>query len=95
MTRALYLHVPFCARKCAYCDFSSWATPAGDPLMAAYVRALEAQMGEAEALGLCDYFDAGGICVIEWSENIRGLLPAGCKKITLVKTGERERVIRV
>ena len=54
MTRALYLHVPFCARKCAYCDFSSWATPAGDPLMAAYVRALEAQMGEAEALGLLD-----------------------------------------
>ena len=50
---------------------------------------------QAENLGLCDYFDAGGICVIEWSEHIRGRLPAGCKKITLVKTGERERVIRV
>ena len=52
--KALYLHVPFCARKCAYCDFSSWATPAGDPLMSAYVRALEAQMGEAESLGMLD-----------------------------------------
>ena len=52
--KALYLHVPFCARKCAYCDFSSWATPAGDPLMSAYVRALEAQMGEAESLGLLE-----------------------------------------
>lgn len=51
-TGALYLHIPFCARKCAYCDFSSWATPVGDPLMAAYARSLEAQIGEAESLGL-------------------------------------------
>ena len=61
--KALYLHTPFCARKCAYCDFASWATPAGDPLMAAYVRALEAQMGEAEALGLlegCETAYVGG-----------------------------------
>ena len=61
--KALYLHVPFCARKCAYCDFSSWATPAGDPLMSAYVRALEAQMGEAESLGLlegCETAYVGG-----------------------------------
>lgn len=51
---ALYLHIPFCARKCAYCDFASWATPAGDPLMAAYRRALEAQLDEAAGLGLLD-----------------------------------------
>lgn len=48
---ALYLHIPFCARKCAYCDFASWATPAGDPLMGAYVRALEAQLDELASLG--------------------------------------------
>ena len=52
--RALYLHIPFCARKCAYCDFASWATPAGDPLMDAYARALEAQMDEAAAIGLLE-----------------------------------------
>ena len=52
--RALYLHVPFCARKCDYCDFASWATPAGDPLMGAYARALEAQLGEVASLGMLD-----------------------------------------
>ena len=52
--KALYLHVPFCARKCAYCDFSSWAAPVGDPLMAAYARALERQVREIEALGLLE-----------------------------------------
>ena len=51
---ALYLHVPFCARKCAYCDFPSWACGRGDPLPAAYARALRAQVAEAASLGLLE-----------------------------------------
>ena len=31
----LYLHIPFCIRKCAYCDFCSYVGREGD--MAAYV----------------------------------------------------------
>lgn len=51
---ALYLHVPFCKRKCSYCDFTSFATRSDDPLMAAYVHALSEQVREAAELGLTD-----------------------------------------
>src|SRR4051794_26627847 len=36
---ALYLHLPFCDHKCAYCDFNSYAGL--DHLIPAYVDALE------------------------------------------------------
>ena len=42
---------------------------------------------QAEELGFADYFDAGKICLVEWSENIAPLLPSACKKITIRKTG--------
>lgn len=49
--------------------------------------------GQAERLGLTDYFYAGGICVIEWSENIASVLPENCRRVTIKKTGETEREI--
>ena len=48
---------------------------------------------QAEELGFADYFDAGKICLVEWSENIAPLLPEHCKKITVRKTGDGEREI--
>ena len=51
---ALYVHVPFCRSKCAYCDFSSWATRAGDPLMGAYVASAARMVRQAESLGLLE-----------------------------------------
>ncbi|MBM6816802.1 coproporphyrinogen III oxidase family protein [Olsenella uli] len=80
MTKALYLHIPFCARKCAYCDFSSWATPAGDPLMAAYARALEEQLTEAAALGLVEgcetAYVGGGTPTLLGEKNLGSLVSA-------------------
>ena len=34
----LYIHIPFCERKCRYCDFLSF--PADDDVKSDYVRQL-------------------------------------------------------
>ena len=48
---------------------------------------------DAEALGLTDYFYAGGICIIEWSENIVDVLPKQCKNVVIQKIDENKRRI--
>ena len=50
---------------------------------------------QAEALGLADYFYMGGICLIEWSQNIAPLLPKVCKRVTIRKIDENRREICV
>ena len=50
---------------------------------------------QAERLGLADYFDMSGICLIEWSQNIAPLLPKGCKRVRIQKRGENIRSITV
>lgn len=48
----------------------------------------------AERLGFAEYFDAGGICLVEWGDRIRGLLPPGCKRVGIAKLGDALREIR-
>ena len=48
---------------------------------------------QAEALGLTDYFYAGGVSVVEWAENIKEALPKAYKTVTIEKAGENERKI--
>jgi len=44
---SLYLHLPWCLRKCPYCDFNSHAAPDGKLPQAAYVDALIADLEAA------------------------------------------------
>ena len=48
---------------------------------------------QAEQLGLADYFDMGGICLIEWAQNIAPLLPRVVKRVKITKISENEREI--
>ena len=52
-----------------------------------------ADAGHALTLGFADYFEAGGICLVEWSENIAEIPPPHCKRVDIVKRGEEEREI--
>lgn len=48
---------------------------------------------QAEELGLCDYFYADGVCVVEWAQNIAEALPSGCKTVRIEKLGGDKRKI--
>jgi len=49
----IYIHIPFCVRKCLYCDFNSYAGK--EALFESYVEALRAEI----RLGAAQYPDAG------------------------------------
>ncbi len=75
-TLEIYLHIPFCIRKCAYCDFLS--APAGLHTQESYVRALEQEMlGRAEEYQeyqVSTVFIGGGTPSVLKPEWIRQLL---------------------
>ena len=52
--RGLYIHIPFCQSKCAYCDFASWRTADKDLQMRDYVIAIQHQVEHMRWLGLLD-----------------------------------------
>lgn len=76
--RALYLHVPFCVRRCAYCDFCTEAVPAGDARIDAHVAGLRAALERAADAGLLGsvqtVYIGGGTPTFLGPERLDGLL---------------------
>ncbi len=48
---------------------------------------------QAENLGLADYFYMGGICLVEWAQNVAPLLPRQVKRVRISKIGDGQREI--
>ena len=75
----LYLHIPFCRSKCAYCDF--YSLPAGgaeamDRYAAALDRALEEARGLASRYRVDSVYFGGGTPSYFGSRRLAGLLEA-------------------
>ena len=58
MTYGLYIHIPFCIKKCAYCDFVSTCTP--EEQQRAYFAALKRELKVCKGKQLDSIFLGGG-----------------------------------
>lgn len=56
------------------------------------------RLGSADELfeiGWEDYLERGGICAVEWSENVQGAFPPGHIIVSISKTGDNSRKIEI
>ena len=61
----------------------------GMEAQAGQVYCLNGDLGEMDEIGYEDYFYGEGICLIEWSERIREILPEHPIQITIEKDLEK------
>lgn len=73
---SVYLHIPFCVRRCAYCDFNTYAGL--DEWMPAYIEALKAEMvglvADKEKLPVHTVFLGGGTPSLLAVEQVNDIL---------------------
>jgi oxygen-independent coproporphyrinogen-3 oxidase len=85
--RAAYVHVPFCAHRCGYCDFTLVARK--DHLIGDYLHALERELSRLETPREVDtLFLGGGTPTHLAPEQLRKLLETVRSWLVLTKEGE-------
>jgi putative oxygen-independent coproporphyrinogen III oxidase len=89
---SLYIHLPWCVRKCPYCDFNSHAWRGGALPEDAYVRALLADLRAdaplARGRALQSIFIGGGTPSLFSSAALGALLEGVARILPLVKAAE-------
>lgn len=84
----LYIHIPFCRKKCNYCDFLSF--PAGQETMDVYVQMLIKEIREAEKREekVTSVFLGGGTPSILSGQQMHGILDTCREKFSFSKEAE-------
>ncbi len=89
-TLSLYIHVPFCARKCLYCDFLS--APADDETKDRYIQALLREINLKSEFykqyKVDSIFFGGGTPSVLVASQIQDVMQMITKKFTLVEDPE-------
>lgn len=86
----LYIHIPFCVKKCAYCDFLSWS--GNKEQREEYVRALEQEIlsykNFAEDYQVSTLYFGGGTPSVLEGEQMERIMKAICQTFQIEKKAE-------
>jgi oxygen-independent coproporphyrinogen-3 oxidase len=88
---ALYVHFPWCVRKCPYCDFNSYTLNgelAQEPYTARLARDLEAQATQVEGRLVTSVFFGGGTPSLFAPEAIGRVLEAARRQLRVAPDAE-------
>jgi oxygen-independent coproporphyrinogen-3 oxidase len=88
---ALYIHIPWCVRKCPYCDFNSHNAPQGlpqDDYVDALLRDLDQDLPLAQDRGLTSIFFGGGTPSLFAPDRIARILDGVAARIGLPRDVE-------
>ncbi len=88
---SLYVHVPWCVRKCPYCDFNSHQRPAHlpeDDYVAALLADLDLELGFVQGRSLQSIFFGGGTPSLFSGRAIQAILDGVRRRIALVDNCE-------
>lgn len=82
----IYIHVPFCARKCGYCDF--YSRPFDEELAARYLDALLCQLGGIDRRAAATVYFGGGTPSLLSAADVGRVVDAVARRLDLAADAE-------